>query len=184
DLNAVVHAYLALNAGELFGDSFFQRNILINGAGAWQDEGGWKTDKGTRDAKPQEAYFGSHGVAEDVPWGEDPTKPSGTGSFLARYIANQVVGNGLADVARVTLVYKIGQSEPRINIFTNGTGKIFQQEIERWVERELVDLSISGTIDRFFLRRPELYKRIVQGSDLFHDYGLPWNKVDLRYREK
>ncbi|HLC90526.1 MAG TPA: methionine adenosyltransferase domain-containing protein [Candidatus Nanoarchaeia archaeon] len=181
DATSLITAYLRSEEkklqGRLDGVDLTHGEIVINGAGSWQDQGGWKTDDGSRDAKPQEAYFGSYGVCEDAPWGEDPSKPSGTGTLMARYIANQVVAQGFADFAEVRLVYKIGKDQPRLNITTHGTGHKSQDEIEAWAKNRLGDFSVAAAVERFGLRDPLLYERIVHGSDLFHDPELPWNVV-------
>lgn len=153
--------------------------LTINGLEAWT-QGGWKVDEGSREAKPYRDFFGTYGVMEDSPAGEDPTKPSGTGTFLARYIAVQVVGNDLADFARVALTYTIGQEEVGLNITTDGTGKVSQEELHRWV-RNTIPLGLHDTIERFNLRDPALYRQIVDDSDFFHRPDLPWNKFEIPY---
>ena len=149
--------------------------ININGAGAW-NKGGWEVDEGSREAKPYRDGFASYGVQEDSFSGEDPTKPSGTGTFLARYIAVQLVGNNLADFARVALSYTIGKEEVGLNIVTNGTSSLSQTDLEK-VIRFQIPLGIRDTIQKFDLRNPKLYRKIVEDSDYFHGGGLPWNSV-------
>ena len=148
--------------------------ITINGLGAWHD-GGWQVDEGSREAKPYRDGFASYGCCEDSFSGEDPTKPSATGTFLARYIAVQIVANDLADFARVALQYTIGREEVGLNSTTNGTGRVEQSKLETWI-RNNVPLRIKDAIELFGLRDPALYRRIVAQSDFFHDGELPWNK--------
>ncbi len=148
--------------------------LVINGLGAWHT-GGWEVDEGTREAKPYRDGFGTYGCMEDSFSGEDPTKPSATGTFLARYIAVQVVAHGLADFARVALGYTIGREEVGLNITSNGTGKLPQEKLEAWV-RDNIPLRISDGITRFGLCNPKLYRGIVDSSDFFHASSFPWNK--------
>ncbi len=154
-------------------------SILINGLGPFT-EGGWKVDEGNREAKSYRDGFGSYGCMEDSFAGEDPSKPSGTGTFLARYIAVQLVGNGLADFARVALRYQIGREEVGLNITTQGTGNISQEELHALV-RGKIPLCIGDTIERFGLRDPALYRQIAEDSDFFHNPELPWNKVEVEF---
>ncbi|RMF55902.1 hypothetical protein D6745_00870 [Candidatus Woesearchaeota archaeon] len=149
--------------------------ISINGVGPWHS-GGWAVDEGSREAKPYRDGFASYGVQEDSFSGEDPSKPSGTGTFLARYVAVQIVGNGLADFARVALSYTIGREEVGLNIFTNGTARIRQEDLESLI-RESIPLRIKDGIKMFGLKDPSLYKKIALGSDYFHNAELPWNRV-------
>ena len=154
--------------------------IIINGLGPWT-RGGWEVDEGNREAKSYRDGFGTYGVMEDSFSGEDPSKPSGTGTFLARYIAVQVVGNQLSDFARVALRYTIGQEEVGLNITTNGTSKLPQEELHAWV-RENIPLGIKETIERFNLCNPALYHQIVDDSDFFQSQDLPWNKLEVKYK--
>jgi len=170
----VVFAYLnrlEMITGRLIGNPV----IYINGAGAW-NKGGWEVDEGSREAKPYRDGFASYGVQEDSFSGEDPTKPSGTGTFLARYIAVQLVGNDLADFARVALSYTIGREMVGLNIVTNGTSSLSQTDLEK-VIRFQIPLGIRDTIQNFDLRNPKIYRKIVEDSDYFHGGGLPWNSV-------
>ena len=157
-----------------------RENIRINPLGAW-NKGGWQIDSGNREAKPYRDGFATYGCCEDSFSGEDPSKPSGTGTFLARYIAVQVVGNGLADFARVALSYTIGSKEVGLNITTNGTARLKQKEIEQWV-RKNIPLGINDAITRFNLRQPGLYRGIVEAADFFHNPQFPWNKFEVKYR--
>lgn len=156
--------------------------ISFNHLGTKNVLGGWKADSGNREAKPYRDGFASYGCCEDSFSGEDPSKPSGTGTFLARYIAVQIVGNHLADFARVVLTYRTGKEEAGLNITTNGTGLLKQTELERWI-RKNVSLGINDAISNFNLRDPALYRKIVLASDFFHNPEFPWNKVDLVYRK-
>lgn len=165
-----------------YGQSLGNPKIIINGHGAWH-QGGWKVDEGSREAKSYRDGFGSYGVMEDSFSGEDPTKPSGTGTFLARYIAVQIVANDLADFARVALTYTIGQDEVGLNVTTQGTGKLPQQELHQWV-RKNIPLRINDGIELFCLRNPRLYQEIVASSDFFHDPLFPWNEVKVKYTPK
>lgn len=175
----VLGAYLA-QLENLYDQNLGKPSLIINGLGPWS-KGGWEIDEGNREAKSCRDGFGTYGVMEDSIAGEDPSKPSGTGTFLARYIAVQVVGNDLADFARVALRYTIGREEVGLNITTNGTGKIPQEELETWV-RKNIPLGIRDTIKKFNLRDPALYRQIVDDSDFFHNPHLPWNKVEVEYQ--
>ena len=188
-LNKLIRAYIdnlqdAFNSDDLISRGVVnlgKPTIKVNGLGDW-NLGGWEADEGSREAKPPRDYFGSYGVVEDSPWGEDPTKPSGTGTFIARYIAVQIVANNLADFARVSLRYNIGEEKVGLNITTNGTGKVDQRELHDWVMKNF-PLKIEEVIQLFDLRNPELYRKIADSADLFHritdratdTYGFPWN---------
>ena len=163
-------------AEEKYDISFQSPAIVVNGAEEFY-AGGWKVDEGNREAKPQREWFGSHGVMEDSGYGEDPSKPSATGTFMARHIAVNIVGQGLAEFARVALTYTIGQEEVDLNITTQGTGKLPQEKLEEWARLNF-PLSIPQVIAYFGLRDPVLYRKIVQSADFFHNPEFPWNRVE------
>lgn len=148
--------------------------LLINGLGAWHD-GGWRTDSGSRHAKPYRDGFGTHGCNEDSLSGEDPSKPGPTGSYLARFLANSIIDAGLADYARVHLRYAIGTEEVGLHVVTLGTGKRPQQELEAYTRKQVRGLRVKDATQAFGLRDPAVYERVVAASDHFHDQGLPWN---------
>ncbi|MBI4150296.1 methionine adenosyltransferase domain-containing protein, partial [Candidatus Woesearchaeota archaeon] len=176
NLVGVVRGYLDIQQ-ECHEKSLGNPEIVVNAAGPWC-HGGWKVDEGSREAKSYRDGFGTYGVMEDSFSGEDPTKPSGTGTFLARYIAVQIVAQNLADFARVALRYTIGREDVGLNITTNGTGRVSQEVLERWTRAEL-PLNIGTAIERFDLRNPALYGAIVKSSDFFQNPEFPWNRGDF-----
>src|SRR5690348_18495688 len=57
--------------------------------------------------------------------GKDPSKVDRSGSYMARYIAKNIVASGLADRCEVQIAYAIGIAEPvSIMVDTFGTSKI------------------------------------------------------------
>lgn len=175
-LSSIVNAYLKLKGAE-YNANLSGPKIDINGLDDWFSLG-CIDDSGSSDAKAYRDAFGPYGCVEDAFSGEDPSKPGATGTYLARYIANQVVNHGFADFARVDLKYNIGEGDISLNVTTNGTLRVPQEEIHAWV-RENIPLTIGSAIQRFNLKDPALYRRIAQNSDFFHDPGYAWNKIDL-----
>ena len=67
--------------------------------------------------------------------GKDPTKVDRSGSYMARYIAKNIVAADLADRCEVQLAYTIGVAEPNnLMIDTFGTGKVPDSELEKIVK--------------------------------------------------
>ena len=111
--------------------------------------------------------------------GKDPTKVDRSASYMARYIAKNVVAAGLADKCEVQLAYAIGVARPvSVLIDTFGTAKIDEEKISAYVS-EHVDLRPAAIIDRFDLRRP-IYKQIAAYGHMGReDLNIPWEKLDL-----
>ena len=57
---------------------------------------------------------GSHGGGAFS--GKDPSKVDRSSSYMARYVAKNVVAAGLADVCRLQVSYTIGKAEPLIHL--------------------------------------------------------------------
>ena len=86
--------------------------------------------------------------------GKDPSKVDRSASYMARYVAKNVVAAGLAEKCEVQIAYAIGVAEPvsvMINAF--GTGVIASDQIARIV-REEFDLRPAGIIETLDLLRP------------------------------
>jgi S-adenosylmethionine synthetase len=176
-LSQIISLYLQ-EVGGLWQVDLGSPNVIVNGAGHWP-EGGWKVDAGSREAKPYRDGFSTYGVCEDSFSGEDPSKPSATASLLARYIATSIVKSNLAEFARVTLCYQLGNSQPIVNIFTNDTAKISQEELETKV-RQKISVHFRDAIATLRLRRPEHYAELAAWSDYFQNPLYPWNQgIDL-----
>ena len=86
--------------------------------------------------------------------GKDATKVDRSASYMARYIAKNLVAAGLADRLEVQLAYAIGVAEP-VSVLTNtfGTGKVPEDRLVALV-REHFPLTPAGIIEALDLRRP------------------------------
>jgi S-adenosylmethionine synthetase len=98
---------------------------------------------------------GSHGGGAFS--GKDPSKVDRSASYIARYIAKNIVAAGLAEKCELQLAYAIGVSEPvSILIDTKGTEKVSVDLLDKLVRKHF-PLTPRGIIDYLKLRRP-IYK--------------------------
>ena len=111
--------------------------------------------------------------------GKDPTKVDRSASYMARYVAKNVVAAGIASRCEVQLAYAIGVAEPvSVMINTFGTGKIGEEKIVKLV-RESFDLTPGGIIEKLKLRRP-IYKRTAAYGHFGRDEdGFTWEEIDM-----
>ncbi|GEN51402.1 methionine adenosyltransferase [Alkalibacterium pelagium] len=110
--------------------------------------------------------------------GKDGTKVDRSASYVARYIAKNIVAADLADKVEVQLAYAIGVSQPvSISIDTFGTGKISNERLIKAV-RELFDLRPAGIIKMLDLKRPIFKQTAAYGHFGRTDVDLPWEKTD------
>ncbi len=86
--------------------------------------------------------------------GKDPSKVDRSASYMARYIAKNVVAAGLADACEVQLGYAIGVAEPvSVLVDTEGTSTIDEQIISDLV-RKVFPLKPQSIIKHLNLLRP------------------------------
>lgn len=108
--------------------------------------------------------------------GKDPSKVDRSASYMARYVAKNVVAAGLADVCEVQLAYAIGVAEPvSVLIDTEGTARMDEDMIAKLV-RDHFDMRPRGIIETLKLRRPIYQETAAHGH--FGRPGFSWEKTD------
>jgi S-adenosylmethionine synthetase len=104
---------------------------------------------------------GSHGGGAFS--GTDPSKVDRSASYMARYVAKNIVAAGLADKCEVQVAYAIGVAEPvSVMINTFGTGKIPSNDIAR-IARDEFDMRPRAIIEQLDLLRPIYRKTAAYG---------------------
>ena len=110
--------------------------------------------------------------------GKDPTKVDRSASYMARYIAKNIVAAGIADRLEMQIAYVIGVAHPlSVSIEAFGTAKIDTQKIKDLVNKHF-DLRPAAIIDYFDLRRPIYKQTAAYGHFGRTDIDLPWEKTD------
>lgn len=110
--------------------------------------------------------------------GKDPTKVDRSASYMARYVAKNMVAAGFCDKLQIQLSYAIGVAEPTsICVDTFGTSKYSDDEIIE-VIRKNFDLTPKGIIEKLDLRRPIYKKTAAYGHFGRNDLDLPWERLD------
>jgi len=110
--------------------------------------------------------------------GKDPTKVDRSASYMARYIAKNIVAAGLADECEVQLAYCIGVADPvAIMVNTFGTSKVDEKKLVLAI-KEIFPLTPRGMIDHLKLLRP-IYKRTAcYGHFGREEEGFTWENTD------
>ena len=110
--------------------------------------------------------------------GKDPSKVDRSASYMARYIAKNIVAAGLADKCQIQLSYAIGVAEPTsVLVDTFGTNKVSEEAISDKV-RELFNLTPKGIIRTLSLKRPIYKATAAYGHFGRTDIDLPWEHLD------
>ncbi len=120
--------------------------------------------------------IGSHGGG--CYSGKDPTKVDRSGSYMARYIAKNIVAARLADKCDVQIAYAIGVSKPvSVMVNTYGTGKVPDEKITEAV-KTVFDMTPRGIIEHLNLRRPIYRKTATYGHFGRDDPDFTWERTD------
>ncbi len=120
--------------------------------------------------------IGSHGGG--CYSGKDPTKVDRSGSYMARYIAKNIVAAGLADKCDIQIAYAIGVSKPvSVMVNTYGTGKVSDEKITEAVKK-VFDMTPKGIIQELKLRRPIYRKTAAYGHFGRDDPDFTWERTD------
>lgn len=119
---------------------------------------------------------GSHGGGAFS--GKDPSKVDRSASYMARYVAKNIVAAGLARKCEVQLAYAIGVAEPvSVMINTFGTGKIPSNQISEIVRAEF-DMRPAGIIEQLDLLRP-IYRQTAAYGHFGRELpGFTWEMTD------
>lgn len=119
---------------------------------------------------------GSHGGGSFS--GKDPTKVDRSGSYMARYLAKNIIAAGLAEQCEIQIAYAIGVAEPvSLLINTLGTGKIPEEKIISLIGKNF-DLTPRKIIEYLDLRRPIYRKTAVYGHFGRNEEDFTWEKTD------
>ncbi len=106
---------------------------------------------------------------------KNPTKVDRSGAYFARWVAKNIVANGLADKAELQLSFGIGLEKPiSIYIDTFGTEKMPITKIKEIIENNF-DFSVGNIIDTLELKKP-----IYSPTACFGHFGrdlFPWEKI-------
>jgi len=110
--------------------------------------------------------------------GKDPSKVDRSATYMARYVAKNIVASGLASKCLVQLAYVIGRADPlAVYVDTFGSGKISEDKISRLV-RKYFSLTPRGIIETLNLLRPIYRKTAAYGHFGRTQEHFTWEKTD------
>jgi S-adenosylmethionine synthetase len=120
--------------------------------------------------------FGSHGGG--CLSGKDPTKVDRSGSYMARYVAKNVVAAGFAGECEVQIAYAIGVAQPvSVMVDTQGTGVMDDEELAKIVLKQF-DFRPRAIIEQLKLRRPVYRRTAAYGHFGREEEGFTWEVTD------
>jgi S-adenosylmethionine synthetase len=118
---------------------------------------------------------GSHGGGAFS--GKDCTKVDRTASYMARYLAKNLVAAGFAKRLELQLAYAIGVAEPvSIMVDSYGTGTVEDEKVVELV-RDSFDLTPAAMIRFLNLRRPVYVRTAAYGHFGREEDGFTWEEL-------
>jgi S-adenosylmethionine synthetase len=125
-----------------------------------------------------DTYGGMAGHGGGCFSGKDPTKVDRSASYMARYVAKNIVAAGVAERCLVQLAYVIGVADPvSVMIDTYGTGRVDEERLVH-VIRELFPLKPAGIIAHLDLRRPIFRLTAAYGHFGRSEPEFTWERTD------
>ena len=110
--------------------------------------------------------------------GKDPTKVDRSATYMARYIAKNVVAAELAERCTVQIAYAIGVAEPvSFSVDLHGTGKVSEQKLET-VIKGIFPITPGEIIESLNLLRPIYRLTAVYGHFGRELPEFTWERCD------
>jgi len=110
--------------------------------------------------------------------GKDPSKVDRSASYMARYIAKNIVAAGLADLCEVQIAYAIGVAEPvSVLIETQETAKIDEKKLQQLVRKHFP--LKPGEIIRYLRLLNPIYKETARHGHFGRELPeFTWEKTN------
>ena len=145
--------------------------FIVNPSGSFE-HGGPSADCGVTGRKIiVDSYGGAGRHGGGAFSGKDPSKVDRSGAYFCRWVAREVVRQGIARRAEVQVAYAIGQAQPvSVKVDTFGSGDA--AAAEDFVRG--LDFRPGAIIERLDLLRP-IYRQTTNYGH-FGKPGLPWEK--------
>ncbi len=119
---------------------------------------------------------GSHGGGAFS--GKDPSKVDRSASYMARYIAKNIVAAELASECEVQLAYAIGVADPvSVMVETFGSEKVSEEKIEQAV-KDTFGMKPAEIISHLDLLKPIYRKTAAYGHFGRTEPGFNWENTD------
>ncbi|MDD4870530.1 MAG: methionine adenosyltransferase [Kiritimatiellae bacterium] len=114
--------------------------------------------------------------------GKDPSKVDRSASYMARYIAKNIVAAKIARRCEVELAYAIGFPEPvSVYVDTFGTGKVSDRKIEKAIRK------VFGLKPAEIIRELKLLRPIYEATSSYGHFGrndnldvFTWERTDRK----
>ena len=157
----------------------YEENFIVNGTGRFV-YGGPEADTGLTGRKIIVDTYGGYAPHGGGAFsGKDSSKVDRSATYMARYIAKNIVAADLADRCEVQLSYGIGVAEPTsFYVKTRGTGKMGDDELTR-LARDVFPIKPGEIVSHLDLKKPRYRQTAAYGHFGRELEQFTWEKTDM-----
>ena len=157
----------------------YEENFIVNGTGRFV-YGGPEADTGLTGRKIIVDTYGGYAPHGGGAFsGKDSSKVDRSATYMARYIAKNIVAADLAERCEVQLSYGIGVAEPTsFYVKTRGTGKMGDDELTR-LARDLFPIKPGEIVAHLDLKKPRYRQTAAYGHFGRELEQFTWEKTDM-----
>lgn len=158
--------------------------FIVNGTGRFVI-GGPEADTGLTGRKIIVDTYGGYAPHGGGAFsGKDPSKVDRSATYMARYIAKNIVAADLADKCELQLSYSIGVAEPTsVSVKTFGTGKVSDEKLTEII-KEVFPLKPAKIIAHLDLKKPRYRQTAAYGHFGRDNKLFTWENIDMVERLK
>ena len=157
----------------------YEDNFIVNGTGRFV-YGGPEADTGLTGRKIIVDTYGGYAPHGGGAFsGKDSSKVDRSATYMARYIAKNIVAADLAERCEVQLSYGIGVAEPTsFYVKTQGTGKKDDDEITR-LARDVFPIKPGEIVSHLDLKKPRYRQTAAYGHFGRELDQFTWERTDM-----
>ena len=157
----------------------YEENFIVNGTGRFV-YGGPEADTGLTGRKIIVDTYGGYAPHGGGAFsGKDSSKVDRSATYMARYIAKNIVAADLAERCEVQLSYGIGVAEPTsFYVKTRGTGKMDDDKLTR-LARDVFPIKPGEIVAHLDLKKPRYRQTAAYGHFGRELEQFTWEKTDM-----
>ena len=157
----------------------YSKDFIVNGTGRFV-YGGPEADTGLTGRKIIVDTYGGYAPHGGGAFsGKDPSKVDRSATYMARYIAKNIVASELADRCEVQLSYSIGVAEPTsFYVKSFNTGKVTDEKLTE-IARSVFPIRPGEIVQHLDLKKPRYRETAAYGHFGRELSQFTWEKTDM-----
>ena len=157
----------------------YEEDFIVNGTGRFV-YGGPEADTGLTGRKIIVDTYGGYAPHGGGAFsGKDPSKVDRSATYMARYIAKNIVASGLSERCEVQLSYSIGVAEPTsFYVKSLGTGKVDDERLTM-IAREVFPIRPGEIVAHLDLKKPRYRHTAAYGHFGRELEQFTWERTDM-----